>query len=39
VEDRLLHVQALLLYQFMPLFDSDIRQRANAERDFEHLEA
>jgi hypothetical protein len=39
VEDRLLHVQALLLYQFMRLFDGDIRQRANAERDFEHLEA
>lgn len=39
VEDRLLQLQAMLLYQFMRLFDGDIRQRANAERDFEPLEA
>jgi hypothetical protein len=39
LEDRLLNLQALLMYQIMRLFDGDIRQRANAERNFTHLES
>jgi hypothetical protein len=33
-EDNLLGLQALILYQIIRIFDGDIRQRANAERNF-----
>lgn len=34
IEEFLLGLQALLLYQIIRIFDGDIRQRANAERSF-----
>jgi hypothetical protein len=37
-KDYLAGVQALIVYQFMRLFDGDIRQRANAERHMTLLE-
>ncbi|MCJ1303252.1 hypothetical protein MMC08_006060 [Hypocenomyce scalaris] len=39
IEDYLVGVQALIVYQIIRLFDGDIRQRANAERHFTMLEA
>jgi hypothetical protein len=38
IEDYLLGVQALILYQIIRLFDGDIRLRANGERHFATLE-
>ncbi|KAK0124730.1 hypothetical protein ONS96_008613 [Cadophora gregata f. sp. sojae] len=35
----LLHVQALIMYQIMRLFDGDVQQRRNAERDMKVLDA
>lgn len=37
--DYLVRVQALIMYQIIRLFDGDIRQRANAERDLLTVEA
>ena len=39
MEDTLVGVQALVIYQIIRLFDGDIRQRANAERQFPLLDA
>ena len=39
VEDNLLALQALILYQIIRLFDGDIRQRVNAERHLELLDS
>lgn len=39
VEDNLLCLQTLLLYQIIRIFDGDIRQRANAERQLDVLDA
>ena len=39
VEDNLLVLQALILYQIIRLFDGDVRQRANAERHLELLDS
>ena len=38
MEDTLVNVQALVVYQIIRLFDGDIRQRANAERHFPMLD-
>ena len=38
IEHNLLAVQALLIYQIIRIFDGDIMQRANAERDFQLLD-
>ena len=38
MEETLVGVQALVIYQIIRLFDGDIRQRANAERHFPLLE-
>lgn len=38
-KNNLTQLQVLLLYQIIRLFDGDIRQRANAERHFELLDA
>ena len=38
IEDYLVGVQALIVYQIIRLFDGDIRQQANAERHFTMLE-
>lgn len=38
VEDNLVALQALILYQIIRLFDGDVRQRANAERHLELLD-
>lgn len=39
IQDYLVGIQALIIYQIIRLFDGDIRQRANAERHMNILEA
>ncbi len=39
VKDNLLALQVFILYQFIRLFDGDVRQRVNAERDLELLDS
>lgn len=38
-EDSLIGLQALILYQIIRIFDGDVRQRANAERNFVIMDA